>query len=127
MNNKTILIIGDVLAIALLTIIGFATHGETDISYLPRMAASFIPVTVAWFMLAPWFGLFDESIIVNPKNLWRVLLVFLFAAPLAVMLRAAWLNTAGLPIFTLVLGSTNALGMIVWRWLYIFIAKRRTK
>ena len=127
MNKKSILIFGDVLAIALLTIIGFATHGETDASYLPRMAASFIPITFAWFVLAPWFGLFDENIIFDPKNIWRILLIFLFAAPLAVMLRAAWLNTAGLPIFTLVLGSTNALGMIVWRWLYIVIAKRMTK
>lgn len=125
MNHKTILILGDVLAIALLTVIGFATHGETDASYLPRMAASFFPVVFAWFVLAPWFGLFDEGIASDPKNLWRILLVMLFAAPTAVILRAAWLNSAGLPIFTAVLGSTSALGMIVWRWLYTFIVNRK--
>ncbi len=124
MNKKTILILGDVLAIALLTVIGFATHGETDASYLPRMAAAFFPVVFAWFVLAPWFGLFDEGVTSNPKNLLRIVLVMLFAAPTAVILRAAWLNSAALPLFTLILGSTNALGMIVWRWIYIFIAKR---
>lgn len=113
MSKKSILILGDALAIALLTLIGFATHGETDISYLPRMAAAFFPVTFAWFLLAPWFGLFDEGIIANPKNLWRVSLVMLFAAPLATTLRAAWLGVPSLPVFTLILGVTNAVGMIL--------------
>jgi hypothetical protein len=44
------------------SLIGFATHDETDMSYLPRMAAAFLPVLFAWFVLAPWFGLFDEQV-----------------------------------------------------------------
>ena len=127
MNHKTTLVLGDVLAIAILTVIGFATHGEADISYLPRMAASFLPVTFAWFMLAPWFGLFDQTIIINPRNLWRIALVLLFAAPLATTLRAVWLGSTALPLFTFVLGSTSAAGMILWRWVYILIAKRTAK
>ncbi|HRJ59000.1 MAG TPA: DUF3054 domain-containing protein [Anaerolineales bacterium] len=127
MNNKAILILGDVLAIAILTVIGFATHGETDLSYLPRMAASFLPVMFAWFILAPWFGLFDQTIIANPRNLWRIALAMLFAAPLATTLRAVWLGSAALPLFTFVLGSTSAAGMILWRWVYILIAKRTAK
>lgn len=124
MNKRFILILGDGLAIALLTVIGFATHGEADASFLPRMAAAFFPVLFGWFVLAPWFGMFDESIINDPKNLLRIPLVSLFVAPLAVILRAAWLNTAGIPIFTLVLGGTNALGMITWRGIYLAIARR---
>ena len=124
MNKRNILIIGDVIVLALLTVIGFATHGETGTSFLPRMAAAFIPVAFGWFVLAPQLGLFNEEIITAPKNLLRILLAFLFVAPLAVMLRAAWLNTAGIPVFALALGSSNAIGMVVWRWLYIFIARR---
>jgi len=124
MNKKSILIPGDMLALALLTVIGFATHGETGVAFLPRMAAAFFPVMVGWFILSPWFGLFDEQVIASPKNLLRIPLVFLFAAPLAVMLRAAWLNSAGIPIFTLVLGGTNTAGMMVWRWIYIQITKK---
>jgi hypothetical protein len=127
MNKKNILIIGDIISFAILTVIGFATHGETDTSYLPRMAAVFLPMVVGWFILIPWMGLFDEQIIANPKNLWRIILVMLFLAPLAATVRAAILGAAMLPLFPLILGSSNAIGMVVWRWLYIFIARRVAK
>ena len=58
LNKKNILIIGDIIAIAILTFIGFATHGEAGLSFIPRMAAIFFPSVVAWLVLAPWFGLY---------------------------------------------------------------------
>lgn len=125
MNKKSVLILGDSLAIALLTIAGFAAHGEAEAAFLPRMAAAFFPVLFSWFVLAPWFGLFDEPAAENPKLLWRVPLAMLFAAPLAAILRSAILGSPAVPLFALVLGVSNALGMIVWRGGYIFIAKRR--
>lgn len=124
MNKRSILILGDILAFIVLTVIGFATHGETDASFLPRMAAVFFPAVFAWFVLAPWFGLLDETVINIPRNLLRIPLAFLFVAPLAVILRGAWLNAPVLPLFALIFGSSNALGMIIWRWLYILIEKR---
>ncbi|HNO94736.1 MAG TPA: DUF3054 domain-containing protein, partial [Anaerolineales bacterium] len=124
MNKKTILIVGDVIAFIILNIIGFATHGEVGSSFLPRMAVAFFPIVFAWFVLAPWFGLLDEAVITNPRNLLRIPLVFLFAAPLAVILRGALLNAPALPIFALVFGSTNAFGMLVWRWLYQVFMKK---
>ena len=124
MNKKSILILGDIAAFIILTIIGFATHGETNISFLPRMAAAFFPVVFGWFVLAPWFGLLDEAVITNPKNLLRIPLAFLFIAPLAVILRGVLLNAPALPLFAFIFGGSNAVGMMVWRWLYIFIAKR---
>lgn len=125
--RKTLLIIGDILAFAILTLIGFATHGEADISFIPRMGAAFFPLLIGWFLLAPWFGLFDEQVVSNPKNLWRVLLAMFFIAPLGTMLRAAWLHSAATPLFALVLGSTNALGILVWRIIYIFIARQNKR
>jgi hypothetical protein len=124
MNKRSILILGDALAIALLTIIGFATHGAVEAAFLPRMAAAFFPVLFSWFVLAPRFGLFDEQVAADPKLLWRVPLAMLFAAPLAAILRSAILGSLAVPLFALVLGVSNALGMIVWRWAYVFIAKR---
>ena len=126
MNKKTILILGDILAIAILTFIGFATHGETDISYIQRMGTTFFPVLVSWFLIAPWLGLFDEQVIANPKLLWRTLLAMFFAAPLAVILRAALLHSAALPLFVLILGGSNALGMLVWRALYLLITRHKS-
>jgi len=123
-NSNSILILGDILAIVIVTIIGFATHGEAASSFLPRMAASFFPITIAWFLLAPWFGLFQQKITSNPSEFWRPALVMLFAAPLAVVMRGFILNAAILPIFAVVLGATSAFGMVVWRYIWVLIQKR---
>jgi len=117
--NKYILIIGDILAIALVTFIGFATHGEAGVSFLPRMAAAFFPLVVAWFLLAPWFGLFQDEIVANARQLWRPALTALFAASLAAILRGFILNAPIIPVFVIVLGATTGLGMGIWRGLYL--------
>ena len=123
MKNK-ILIPGDILAIALLTIIGFATHGETDLSFLPRMAAFFFPLLIAWFALAPSMRLFDRQITSDPKQLWRPILAMTFAASLAAILRGMILKAAILPIFGLVLAATSAFGMLAWRAAYLVLHRK---
>ncbi len=127
MNKKTILILGDIISLAILTVIGFATHGETGFSFLPRMGVIWLPMLFGWFVLSPWFGLSDEQVIISPRNLWRIILVMLFVAPLAATIRAALLGAAMLPLFPLILGGSNAIGMMVWRWIYIFIARRAAR
>ena len=115
---------GDVIALAIITVIGFASHGETDVSFLPRMLTTFIPLVVSWFLIAPWLGMFDPQIVLNAKQLWRPPLAMLLAAPVAAILRAAMLNTVALPFFTLILGGSAALGMLVWRGLYLWWPKK---
>lgn len=121
---KKYLILGDTIAIALVTLIGFFTHGETDLSFLPRFLATYFPLTISWFLLAPWFGLFQPEFTSNPKQLWRPALAMLFAAPFAALLRAVVLNAAVIPIFAIVLGITSALGMILWRGIYFFLNRK---
>jgi len=123
-RSKYTLIIGDILAIGLLTIIGFATHGETDLSFLPRMAATFFPLMIGWFLLAPRLGLFQDEVIYNARQLWRPALTALFAAPLAAVLRGFMLNAPIIPIFAIVLGAASALGMVVWRALYFLLNRK---
>lgn len=118
MNKKNILIIGDVIAIAILTVIGFATHGETDLSFLPRMAAVFFPTLAAWFGLAPFLGLFNPKETGDFRSFWRIPLAVVFAGPLALVIRGIWLNTPIIPIFAMVFVSTSALGLLVWRAIY---------
>ena len=125
MNTKRILVAGDILALVVVTLIGFATHGETGLSFLPRMLAAFIPLTVAWFLLSPWFGLFQAEITYAPKQLWRPVLAMLFAGPFAAILRGLILNAPIIPIFAVVLSATSAFGMLVWRGIYIFISQRK--
>jgi hypothetical protein len=125
--NKSILILGDILAIALITFIGFARHGETGLSFLPRMAATFFPLIAGWFLLAPWFGLFQDEIIYHARQLWRPALTALFAAPLAAVLRGLILNAPIIPVFAIVLGATSAFGMVVWRGAYYLLKLKAGK
>ena len=121
------LIVGDLIALAVITLIGFASHGETNLSFAPRMLTTFIPLVVSWFLIAPWLGLFNTQITPDPKQLWRPLLAMLLAAPMTAILRATMLKAVALPLFTLILGGSAALGMLVWRvfiiWYSIIIKK----
>ena len=125
--NKSVFILGDTLTIAFVTIIGFVSHGESGLSFLPRMAAIFFPLSVSWFLLAPWLGLFEKGIISHPKQLWRPVLTALFAAPLAAVLRGFILNAPVIPIFAVVLGVTMALGIVIWRVLCLLFDRRTQK
>ena len=124
MKKTTPLILGDLLAIALVTVIGFATHGEAGLSFLPRMAAAFFPISLAWFALAPALGLFRVENVSEPKQLWRPVLAMLFSAPLAAVLRGLLLNVPIIPIFAVVLAATSAFGMLVWRAIYWILTRR---
>ncbi len=125
MKNKTSLIIGDILAMAIVTYIGFITHGEGGLSYLSRMAAVFFPLVIGWFLIAPWFGLFTLSIVSDLKMLWRPILAVIFAAPMALVLRGLFLNAPVLPIFAVVFASTSAFGLVIWRAVYLFFVNRK--
>ena len=124
-NSILILILGDILAILIVTVIGFATHGELGTSFIGRMAAAFFPVTVSWFLLAPFLGCFDQEYTSNPKQLWRPVLAMIFAAPLAAVLRGFLLNAPIIPIFAVVLASTSAFGMLVWRGIYLLLIRKK--
>ncbi|MFN8463640.1 MAG: hypothetical protein U0X93_17945, partial [Anaerolineales bacterium] len=56
--------------------------------------------------------------------LWRPALAMLFAAPLAALVRANILGSMVIPVFANVLAATSALGMVVWRGIYVFIARK---
>lgn len=114
-KSKWALIAGDTLALSVITVVGFASHGETNISFLPRMLTTFIPLVLSWFLIAPWLGMFDAQITSQPKQLWRPPLAMLLAAPMSAILRAAILNSVALPLFTIILGGSAAMGMLVWR------------
>ncbi len=118
------LIFGDFLAILIMTIIGFATHGELKADYSLRMVAAFMPLVIAWFLLAPWFGLFQPETISNPKQLWRPVLAMIFAAPLVVVVRGLILNAPIVPIFAIVFGATSAFGMVIWRGIYFLLNRK---
>jgi hypothetical protein len=121
MKRNYLLILGDILALFVITLIGFATHNELLLFPVERILATFLPLLAGWFLIAPWLGLFKPEITSDPRQLWRPVLAMLLAAPLAGLLRAMMLNGVVIPLFVLILGGSAALGMLVWRvlwWLF---------
>ena len=122
--SRKMLVTSDAVAIALVTFAGFAFHGETDASILPRFLLSFVPLTIAWFILAPLLGLYPSETTSKPKHLWRPALAMIFAALLAALLRANILGSMVIPVFANVLAATSALGMVVWRGIVILLNRK---
>ena len=122
---KWMLYPGDTIAIALLTLIGFASHQELNASFLPRMAATFFPVAISWFVIAPWFGLFQDEYPSKIPQHWRIILAVFYASTMAAFLRGLILQSDIPPVFILALGGSAALGMLIWRGVYsLFVRKR---
>jgi DUF3054 family protein len=119
--KHTALIAGDILALAFVTLIGFATHCEFAASYLPRMAASLLPLLIGWFLLAPSLGLFEMRSTTVVSELWRPPFVMLFAGPFAALVRGIALAAPVIPSFAVVLTLTGAVALTLWRGLYMLL------
>jgi hypothetical protein len=116
------LLIGDVLAILVVTLIGFVTHYGAVSGW--RWLSSFLPVLAAWFAIAPWLGVYRPERYRRLAELWRPALAAVLSAPLAAALRGLWLNAVIVPVFVVVLAATSALGFLVWRALWAGLAAR---
>ena len=125
MKRLYLLILGDIVVLAAITLIGFANHKELVEFPAYRMMASFLPLLAGWFLVAPWLGLFKPEVTSKPGQLWRPVLAMLLGAPLAALLRALMLNSVVIPLFAVVLGGSAALGMLVWRSLWWVLTKNR--
>jgi len=130
-NNWNVLILGDILAILAVTLIGFAKHGELDLSLLPRMLALFVPFVGLWLFFAPRYGLFKPEIVSDYKQLWRVLLVVAFVSWLTISARNALLiffhafqTSDGNLIFIPVLAVTSTFGLVLWRVAYLIFTRK---
>lgn len=118
----TILITGDVLAILLISAIGFATHRESVLT--PRLLTTFLPVCAAWALQAPWLGLYRHAIFSNWRSFWRAALAMVLAAPMAALLRGLALNQSIVTVFVIALGLSAAAGMALWRLAFAIIFRR---
>ncbi len=122
--KTTLLVTGDVIALALVTLLGFGSHGEFSAAFLPRMAAAFLPLCAGWFLLAPQLGLFDRSTRPAISGLWLPAFVMLFAGPLAVVLRGLLLQSPIMPSFAVVLSLASALALTIWRGIWLLMQRR---
>lgn len=123
-RQKLILVAGDIIVIVLVTVFGFSTHGTLGTAGL-RILTTFIPLTLAWFAVAPLMGAYRLEYVSNPNRLWLPVWTALVAAPFASWLRALMLNAPILPILPLVLGGVTAVGLLAWRSLFFWFIIRR--
>ncbi len=122
---KSSLWIGDLIAWLILTLIGFASHGELQPAAWPRMLATFLPLLLAWFPLAHLLGVLRSPSSLSPSYLLKLSVTVIYAVSLAVILRAAWLHSVAVPLFALVLSLTSIAGMLFWRLLHFVAFKSR--
>jgi len=123
-KHKFILLAGDVVVLILVTAFGFASHGTLGTAG-SRILATFIPLFIAWLLVAPHLGVFDHSNAVDWRQLWRPFWAMVLAGPMAAFLRGAWLNAPILPLFVVILGGFSALGLLAWRGLYYLVFGRK--
>ena len=115
------LMFGDMLALLLVTVIGFITHGQ-PIDW--HIFTTFLPYLAAWALIAPWLGVYQAERARDARQTWRPVLAAFLAAPMAAWLRGLWLGRAIVPIFVLVLGLSAALGYGIWRLIWVVMMKR---
>ena len=131
---QSILIFGDLVTLTLVTVVGFATHGEATSAGL-RMLTTWIPLIVAWAMIAPFFGVYDPQLTQDFSQLWRPFWAMVVAGPMAGWLRSVilglinhnGLSTPILPIFVVVLGGFAALSILLWRVIAVSILMRMSR
>ncbi len=119
------LLAGDAFAILVVTMIGFLTHYGAIQNW--RWLTTFLPVLAAWLIVAPWLGVYRSETSRQVRQVWRPALAALLSAPLAATFRGLWLNAAVLPIFVVVLGLTNALGLLLWRLVWSLVMLRANR
>lgn len=117
------LIIGDILTLTIVTVIGFASHGTAGTAG-SRMLTTFIPLLVAWLLIAPHLKVYDRDIVLDGRQLWRPFWAMVLAGPMAAWLRGVLLNSPILPAFVIILGGVSALAILAWRGLYWLIMTR---
>ena len=121
-----ILLAGDAAILLLVTLAGFARHGELGSAGL-RLLSTFVPLCTAWALIAPFVGVYDKDSLADLWQLWRPPLAALLAAPMAGWLRGLWLGADIIPVFVLVIAGFTALGMLAWRLAWALWARRQAR
>jgi len=118
------LILGDTLTLFVVTLVGFAMHGELATAGF-RLLTTFLPLLFSWWLVAPFLKVFQLETALDFRQLWKPGWAMIVATPLAALLRGFWLNRPVLPLFAFVLAGSSALAILVWRMIFLLIARSR--
>ncbi len=123
-KNQKILISGDIVTLFLITLIGFSRH-QTLSTAGSRIFSTFIPWSIAWILISPLLGVFEEDYSQEVRQLWRPIWAMILASPIAGFLRAIWLGQNMLPLFPIIMGGSAIIGLIVFRLFYIYSRRKK--
>ena len=126
-ERNYLLLVGDALVLGIVTLAGFASHGTLGTAG-ERMLTTFLPLLLAWILIAPHLRVLDREQLADWRQLWRPFWAMILAAPMAAFLRGAVLGSPILPVFVVVLGGISAVSLFAWRFvLWLIQARRRSQ
>jgi hypothetical protein len=126
LRSGVFLWVGDLAVITIITLVGFASHGEI-LAAGWRMLTTFLPLTAAWLVVGLPAGLFDVASARRADQLWRPAWGMVVAAPLAVLLRSVLLEMQPIiPVFGFVIMGVSTIAMLTWRIVFFWLAKGRS-
>jgi hypothetical protein len=124
LSRVLVLIGGDLLALLLFVWIGRDRHSLSTADIRAGLVTA-APFVMSWFLITPWFGLFQAGVSQNWRKLVpRLLLAWvIIGGPLALVLRALFLGRSIpggiLPTFAAVTLTVTTLFTLIWRLGYI--------
>lgn len=121
--HQIILLIGDCVVFAIVTVFGFANRKTLGTAGF-RMLTTFIPVLIAWLLIAPHLSVYNIRVTNCGRDLWRPPWAMVLTAPMAAFLRGAWLATPIIPIFIVVIGAGNAIAILIWRVIFFLVISK---
>lgn len=120
MNRTAVLALGDLAAFVVFGSIGLTSH--EDAITLETIARAVLVFPAAWFVIAPWFGMFAE----RAPGLGRVAAVWVVAGVVALCARAMIFDRELFNAFFVIALVGNGMLLIAWRAAYASWAGRTT-
>ena len=122
--------LGDILALLIFVWIGRRNHALSVIDGF-AILQTVAPFVLSWFLVTPWFGLFQTTVSLSWRKLLpRLLLAWVFiGGPLGLVLRNIFLDrppvSGIIPSFALITLSITTIFLIGWRLGYIWWHKHQ--
>lgn len=116
---------GDLCVISVLITIGLLSHNIPQPWQYPAYTASRIaPFVIGWLLVAPFFGLFDESSVRSYRAILRLIPAWICAALVGVTLRAVATSGGAGPVFFAVMAGFGLLFLCSWRIVVVTVSRR---
>ncbi len=131
MNNqpRIILIIGDIIIFMFFAFTGRETHAPGDANLMVNALPTLLTFLSVWFVIAAVGRVYRSGVMTNPKAaVLRTLIAWIFAAPIAIVIRALLLQRTAIPwqFVAVTLGLVGSL-LLLWHGGVAWFFKRRGK